>query len=64
MHKAQIPDIVEQKMFEQDVAHNHSGVTFSMTMTNMKYIAENGYDAFRTLYLNCNQKYQQNDFSG
>ena len=55
--------IVERKMFEQDVAQNHTGATFGITMINMKYIAENGYDAFRTLYLNQNQIYQQNNFS-
>lgn len=44
--------ILENKMLEQDVAHNHSGFSFEYTMKNMKYIAEHGYNAFQTAWQN------------
>ena len=53
--------IVEQKMFEQDVAHDHSGLSFAYTMRNMKYIAQHGYDAFHTMWLNNNRTTNQID---
>ena len=46
--------IIENKMFEQDIAKAHSGFSFAYTMRNMKFIAINGYDAFRILWLNNN----------
>ena len=43
--------IIEEKMYEQDVAHGHSGASFGITMRQMQYIAMNGYDAFRSLWI-------------
>ena len=42
--------IIEQKMFEQDIAHNHSGASFAITLQKMNYIAKNGYDKFREVW--------------
>jgi len=44
--------MLKSKMFEQDIAHNHSGFTFGYTLQNMKYLSKNGYESFRELWLN------------
>lgn len=44
--------MIETKMFEQEIAQGHSGSSYGITLRNMKYIAEHGYDAFRTLWYN------------
>lgn len=41
-------DRINDKMREQsDVAGEHSGLSYAVTMRNMNYIAKNGYNAFR-----------------
>lgn len=43
--------IIEQKMYEQEIAHYHSGASFGITMRQMQYIAMHGYNAFRNLWI-------------
>jgi len=43
--------IIEQKMYEQDIAHGHSGASFGFILREMEYIAKYGYDAFRQVYI-------------
>jgi len=52
--------IIQNKMFEEDIAHGHSGMSFGITLRQMHYIARNGYDAFRTLWI-ANNLSPQND---
>lgn len=47
--------IIEEKMYEQDVAHGHSGASFGFTMRQMEYIAIHGYDAFRQVWIEKHQ---------
>ena len=38
---------IYDKMLEQDIAHNHSGVSNALTMRAMEFIAKNGYEEYR-----------------
>lgn len=44
--------ILQDKMFEQEIAQEHSGFSFGYTMRNMKFIAEHGYDTFQMSWQN------------
>jgi len=46
---AQTPELkrIKTKMFEQDIAQDHSGASYAFTMQSMDFIAKNGYEEFR-----------------
>jgi hypothetical protein len=46
--------IIENKMYEEEIATGHSGASFAITMQQMSYIAKNGYEQFKQLWLNNN----------
>lgn len=39
---------------------NHSGASFGITMRNLDYIAKNGFEAYKTLYLKRKHRSEQN----
>ena len=50
-----IENIMESS--EAPVQISHSGASFALTMRNLKFIANNGLDAYRELYLKNKEKY-------
>lgn len=56
-----ISDMMEQN--NAPVRIGHSGASFGFTMCNLHYIAKNGFEAYKTLYLenkrHCEEQEQQ-----
>jgi hypothetical protein len=48
--------IIEKKMYEQQIARGHSGASYGITMRQMSYIAKNGYEQFKQLWLEKNSE--------
>ena len=43
---------------------NHSGASFGITMRNLDYIAKNGFEAYKTLYLENKRRREQMEQNG